>query len=156
MPRDMLYRLVNHPSGAMWSLYRSYWPDGVPAVESERNRQLLERLMEWLSIADGGFVGARDRTARQIKRSRISFNWTRSEARALKATKQYGTDRASFALALARRACQIRNSNGRSSLRRDPIGVGAVRASPRRSAMCSWPFCLWLAVVWPVSALLGG
>ena len=23
-PRDMLYRLVNHPSGAMWSLYRSY------------------------------------------------------------------------------------------------------------------------------------
>jgi hypothetical protein len=69
-PRDMLYRLVNHPSGAMWSLYGSYWSGGGPAFESERNGQLLERLMEWLSIAEGGFVGARDRTARQIRRSR--------------------------------------------------------------------------------------
>ena len=73
-PRDMLYRLINHPSGAMWSLYSLYWPGGGPALESERNEQLFEKLMEWLSIAEGGFVGARDRTTRQIKRSRNSLN----------------------------------------------------------------------------------
>ena len=155
-PRDMLYRLVNHPSGAMWSLYRSYWPDGGPAVESERNKQLLEKLMEWLSIADGGFVGARDRTARQIQKEKELLDWTRNEARALKATKQYGADRASFALALARRAYQ------------DPQFEWALEPAPRSywrgsgasiSAKVGYVlvlFCLWLAVVWPVSALLGG
>jgi hypothetical protein len=29
-PRDMLYRLINHPSGAMWSLYSSYRSGGGP------------------------------------------------------------------------------------------------------------------------------
>ena len=52
-PRDMLYRLVNHPSRAMWSLYRSYAPDGGPDIESSRNEHLLEKLMERLSIAEG-------------------------------------------------------------------------------------------------------
>ena len=155
-PRDMLYRLVNHPSGAMWSLYSSYWTDGGPAVESERNRQLLEKLMEWLSIADGGFVGARDRTARQIQKEKELLEWTRNEARALKATNQYGTDRASFALALARRACQ------------DPQFEWALEPAPRSywrgsgasiSAKVGYVlvlFCLWLAVVWLVGALLRG
>ena len=155
-PRDMLYRLVNHPSGAMWSLYKSYWADRVPANESERNRQLLEKLMEWLSIADGGFVGARDRTARQIQKEKELLDWTRREARALKATKQYGADRASFALALARRACQ------------DPQFEWALEPAPRSywrgsgasiSAKAGYVvvvFCLWLIAVWPVSALLGG
>src|SRR5207342_100422 len=95
-PRDMLYRLINHPSGAMWSLYSSYWSGGGPDFESERNGQLLKRLMEWLSIAEGGFVGARDRTARQIKIEQELLKWTRDEARALKVTNQYGADRTSF------------------------------------------------------------
>jgi len=29
-PKDMLYRLVHHPSGTMWSLFSSYWPGGGP------------------------------------------------------------------------------------------------------------------------------
>ena len=155
-PRDMLYRLVNHPSGAMWSLYSSYWPGGGPALESERNEQLLEKLMEWLSIAEGGFVGARDRTARQIEKEQELLEWTRNEARALKATKQYGADRASFALALARRAYQ------------DPQFEWALEPAPRSywrgsgasiSAKVGFVlvlFCLWLAAVWLVGALLGG
>ena len=155
-PRDMLYRLVNHPSRAMWSLYSSYSPDGGPAIESSRNEHLLERLMERLSIAEGGFVGARDRTARQIQKEKELLDWTRNEARALKATKQYGADRASFALALARRAFQ------------DPQFEWAFEPAPRSywrgsgasiSAKVGYVlvvFCLWLTVVWPVSALLGG
>ena len=112
--------------------------------------------MEWLSIAEGGFVGARDRTARQIQKEQELLDWTRSEARALKATKQYGADRASFALALARRAFQ------------DPQFEWAFEPAPRSywrgsgasiSAKVGYVlvvFCLWLAVVWPVGALLGG
>jgi hypothetical protein len=155
-PRDMLYRLVNHPSGAMWTLFSSYWPDGGPAFESERNEQLLKRLMEWLSIADGGFIGARDRTARQIQQEQDLLKWTRREARALKATKQYGADRASFAIEIARRAFQ------------DPQFEWAFEPAPRSywrgsgasiSAKVGYVlvvFCLWLAAVWLVSALLGG
>ena len=112
--------------------------------------------MEWLSIADGGFVGARDRTARQIKKEKELLEWTRREARALKAKKQYGADRASFALALARRACQ------------DPQFEWALEPAPRSywrgsgasiSAKAGYVvvvFCLWLVAVWPVGALLGG
>ena len=155
-PRDMLYRLVNHPSGAMWMLFSSYWPGGGPALESERNEQLLERLMEWLSIADGGFVGARDRTARQIEKEQKLLEWTRNEARALKAKNQYGADRASFALALARRAYQ------------DPQFEWALEPAPRAywrgsgasiSAKVGFVlvlFCLWLAAVWLAGALLRG
>ncbi|WLB53896.1 hypothetical protein [Bradyrhizobium japonicum] len=117
---------------------------------------MLEKLMQWLSIAEGGFVGARDRTARQIEREKNLLDWTRSEARVLKATKQYGADRASFALALARRAYQ------------DPQFEWAFEPAPRSywrgsgasiSAKVGYVlavFCLWLIVVWPVSALLAG
>ena len=137
-------------------LFSSYWPGGGPALESERNEQLLERLMEWLSIADGGFVGARDRTARQIEKEQKLLEWTRNEARALKATNQYGADRASFALALARRAYQ------------DPQFEWALEPAPRSywrgsgasiSAKVGFVlvlFCLWLAAVWLVGALLRG
>jgi len=155
-PRDMLYRLINHPSGAMWSLYSSYWSGGGPDFESERNGQLLKRLMEWLSIAEGGFVGARDRTARQIKIEQELLKWTRDEARALKVTNQYGADRTSFALALARRACQ------------DPRFEWAFVPAPRAywrgngasiSAKIGYVlvvFGLWLTAVWLVGALPRG
>jgi hypothetical protein len=155
-PRDMLYRLVNHPRGAMWTLFSSYWPEGGPALESERNRQLLERLMKWLSIAEGGFVGVRDRTARQIEKEHDLLKWTRNEARALKATKQYGADRASFALALARRAYQ------------QPQFEWALEPAPRSywrgsgasiSAKVSYVlvvFFLWLAAAWLLGAVLRG
>jgi hypothetical protein len=100
-PYDLLYRLVNHPSGAMWSLYGVYWPEGPsPELASERNQELLDRLMNWHHIADGAFVGARDRSVRQIKKEKYLLERTRAEARELKA--EHGADRASFALALAR------------------------------------------------------
>ncbi|MBN8987280.1 MAG: hypothetical protein J0H42_03460 [Rhizobiales bacterium] len=98
-PYDVFYRLVNDPSGTMWSLYSAYWSNPSSLV-SERNQALVDRLMEWHSIADGGFVGARDRSVGQIKMERDLLQQTRAEARRLK--PQYGSDRASFALALSR------------------------------------------------------
>jgi hypothetical protein len=98
-PYELLYRLVNHPSGAMWSLYGVCWTNPPPLV-SQRNQALLDRLMNWHHIADGGFVGARDRSVRQIKMERDLFEQTRKAAGELKA--EHGKDRASLALALAR------------------------------------------------------
>ena len=100
-PYDLLVRLINHPSGAMWSLYSAYWPEGQsPHLASQRNQELLERLMKWRHVADGAFVGARDRSVEQVKKEGRLLEGTRAAARALKA--EHGEDRASFALALAR------------------------------------------------------
>ena len=98
-PYDLLYRLVNHPSGAMWSLYDLYWTK-QPSPGGQRNQALLDRLMNWHHIADGGFVGARDRSVQQIKMEHRLLKETRVKARELKV--QHGKDRASFALALNR------------------------------------------------------
>ncbi len=149
-PRDMLYRLVNHPSRTMWTLYSPYWPDGGPPRESDRNQQLFDTLMGWLSIADGGFVGARDRTVRQIMKERNLLEWTRSEGRKLKGL--YGKDRASFALALAQRAFQeprfewATEPAPRSYWRDKGAGFGAKLAYPLAI------FVLWLVVVWLLGA----
>ncbi|UPJ55794.1 hypothetical protein [Bradyrhizobium sp. 192] len=153
-PKDMLYRLVHHPSGTMWSLFGSYWPGGGPPLASARNGQLFDKLVGWLSLADGGFVGPRDRTARQIRKERDLLTWTRDEGRKLRA--MYGDDRASFALALAQRAFQ------------DPRFDWAMQPSPRSywrgkgasiSAKVGYGlvvFGLWLALVWLLGALPRG
>ncbi|MGV7215719.1 hypothetical protein [Bradyrhizobium sp. UFLA05-112] len=155
-PDDMLYRLVCHPSEAMWSLYSRFWPGGGPARQSDRNSQLHKKLMKCLSIADGGFIGARDRTARQIEKEQELLEWTRDEARAMKATEQYGDDRASFALALAQRAFK------------NPQFDWAIAPAPRSwwrgkgasiSAKLGYVltiFVLWLAAVWLVGAVPRG
>ena len=56
--------------------------------------------MKWRHVADGAFVGARDRSVEQVKKEGRLLEGTRAAARALKA--EHGEDRASFALALAR------------------------------------------------------
>jgi hypothetical protein len=135
----------------MWSLYGVYWPKGGPAVVSQRNQQLLNRLIGWHHIADGAFVGARDRSVRQIEMEGELLDRMRIAARELKPA--HGNDRASFALALARRAFA------------DPNLAWAAKPSPR-----SWwrgsgagifakltyvlvIYGLWLAVVWLVGAI---
>jgi len=97
-PDDLFDRLVNHPSDTMWSLYGAFW-ENPPSSTRERNQDLLDRLKRWRSIADGAFVGARDRSVRQIKQEKKLLEHTREEARRLKAIHN---DRESLALALSR------------------------------------------------------
>ena len=149
-PYELLYRLVNHPSGAMWSLYGVYWTK-QPSLASQRNQVLLDRLMNWHHIADGGFVGARDRSVRQIKMERRLLEQTRIAARGLKA--KYGKDRAAFALALSRWAFE------------NPCLEWATGPAPRCFwrgsgasiiAKTSYPLAivgLWLTFLWLVGAL---
>ena len=149
-PYDLLYRLVTHPSDAMWSLYGVYWREPDMPV-GQRNQKLLDRLMIWHHVCDGGFVGARDRSVRQIKAESCLLAQTRAEARRLKYL--YGQDRASFALAIARWAFE-KPSLGWA---RQP----APRSFWRKSsiiAKLAYPVLmigLWLALVWLVGALSG-
>lgn len=99
-PYDLLYRLVFHPDGTMWSLFGTMIVPNVAEPTVQQKQQLLDRLMSWHSIADGGFVGARDRSVRQIEMEKDLLDQTRVEARRLK--PKYGNDRTAFALALAR------------------------------------------------------
>ena len=155
-PYDMLYRLVYHWSEAMWSLYSSFWPGDATALRSERNDKLHKMLMKHLSIADGGFIGARDRTARQIEKEQELLEWTRDEARAMKQAMLYGHDRSAFALALAQRAFQ----NPRFGWALDPAprsywrGKGASISAKIGYVLTL--FVLWLIAVWLVGAVPRG
>lgn len=149
-PHDLLYRLVNHPSGAMWSLFGAYWPK-PPPLASQRNQALLDRLMNWHHVADGGFVGARDRSVRQIEMERDLLEQTRSAAVGLKA--KYGKDRASFALALARWAF----ANPRFEWATQPAPRSYWRGSGASIvAKAAYPvgtIVLWLASIWLAGAV---
>jgi len=148
-PYDLLYRLVNHPSGAMWSLYSIYWPEGERPV-GQCNQELLDRLMSWHSIADGAFVGARDRSVRQIKKERGLLRQTRETARQLKAA--HGSDRATFALSLARWAFEKPEFDWATEPAPRSFWRGSGASIIAKAAYPAAIVALWMASVWLVGA----
>ena len=148
-PYDLLYRLVNHPSGAMWSLYGIYWPEGERPV-GQRNQELLDRLMSWHSIADGAFVGARDRSVRQIKKERGLLRQTRETARQLKA--EQGSDRATFALSLSRWAFEKPEFDWATEPAPRSFWRGSGASIIAKVAYPAAVVALWMASVWLVGA----
>jgi hypothetical protein len=151
-PYDLLYRLVYHPGGAMRLLYGGYLPAREPPPPTNQlNQELLDRLMSWHHVADGGFVGARDRSVQQIEMEKDLLGQTRDAARALKA--QHGWDRASFALALARWA--IGNPDFEWALEPAPRSFWR-RSGASIIAKAAYPVAiigLWLALLWLVGVL---
>lgn len=150
-PYDLLYRLIYHSGHAMWSLFGAMIAPDAEEPTDQHKQKLLKQLMQWHSIADGGFVGARDRSVRQIKMEQDLFEHTRVEAQALK--PKFGNDRTAFALALARWAYAnprfewAAKPAPRSYWRGKGAGIGAKLAYPLAAVG------LWFAVVWLVGAL---
>ncbi len=106
-PADLLARLAAHPSGALWAIYQAYFPDRSPASLSQRNAWMLQHMTQCLSVAAGAFVGARDRSVRQIQQERLLYERTREQARLLAAQQTQlrpaeRLDRSGWAFALAR------------------------------------------------------
>lgn len=100
-PAELLQRLVCHPDAALWQLYSASWPQANPAwTAGERNERLLARLLADLTVADGAFVGPRDRNVRQIHQEQDLLLRLRQQASTV--APQTRTDRRSFALELAR------------------------------------------------------
>ena len=62
-PADTLTALVQAGFAPLWALYGAAWPGGP---EADRPAWLRAELLRRTSIADGGFVGARDRGVAQI------------------------------------------------------------------------------------------
>ena len=151
-PYDLIYRLVNHPSGAMWSLYNTLWSESERPVDvGRRNQELHDRLMDWHSIADGAFVGARDRSVRQIKRERELLQATRQQAHQLKAA--HGADRASFALAIARWAFEKPKFNWATEPAPRSFWRGTGAGAIVKMAYPAAIVVLWLALVWLVGVV---
>ena len=99
-PDELLAQMVYHPGEALWAIYQAYWPLVQPASTGARNEALLQRLKRELSLADGAFVGPRDRTVAQTRQEHALYVATRTQAQTVSAKLK--SERASFALALAR------------------------------------------------------
>lgn len=99
-PLDLLSRLVYHPGGALLQLYGGYVPWAPGMTAGQRNELLLEKLMADLSIADGGFVGPRDRTVAQIQQERELYIAARQQAPRIPAGLK--DERTSFAAEMVR------------------------------------------------------
>ena len=98
-PCDLLAVLAHHPGGALWPLYERFLPP-PPASTGTRNEALRKRLLADLSIADGGFIGPRDRTLAQVRQERELYTLVRETVTKLPPDSR--NERMPFAAAMAR------------------------------------------------------
>jgi hypothetical protein len=98
-PADLLARLAHHPNAALTALYGAYLKIDAALPAGERSRLVLAHLSSALSVADGGFVGSRDRSVQQVRQERLLFDRVRARAPLLPPAERAA--RRPFALALA-------------------------------------------------------
>ena len=98
-PADLLARLAYHPEAALTALYGAYLQLDPALPAGERARLVLAHLLAALSVADGGFVGPRDRSVDQVRQERLLLDRARARAPLLLPAER--ATRRSFALALA-------------------------------------------------------
>ncbi|MDM0022166.1 hypothetical protein [Variovorax saccharolyticus] len=145
-PKDLLRRLSNHSSGALWILYGAYWMQRQPAAVSRRNRLLFRHLFTGLNVSDGAFVGVRDRTLAQIKQERALLVATRAEARRLRTNGSSG--RNELAKALSRWVAQDSRFEWATATAPRSFWRGAGAASSVKLAYFGSIAVIVIAAVW--------
>jgi hypothetical protein len=98
-PTDLLARLSYHPTGALTALYGSYLKINPTLSAGERAKHVLTHLASVLSVADGGFIGPRDRSVSQVRQELVLLDRARAHAPLLPPAVR--TARRPFALALS-------------------------------------------------------
>jgi hypothetical protein len=109
-PQEVLKRLTNDDSSVLWEMYKNFWfdPDSLKETtptETEKNAWLLNHLEQGLSIADGAYLGPRDRNVQQILQERELYKSAQKYAQSLPLWDRQ--NQTTFALKMARWAEQI-------------------------------------------------
>lgn len=160
----LLELLVARGLEALWPLYGLYAGANLPTASASRHAWLRQWLAVHTSGADGGFVGARDRTVQQIHREHALYRAVQEQAARLTADQRLDSD--ALALRLSHWATEsgeyewARTPAPRSFFRRGGLGrafalLGGVVALLVAGLVAAW--CLKsaaLAWYWQWPALL--
>lgn len=104
-PAEFLAMLVNKSSEVLWNIYKNFYTDVNLPTDSEKNTWLLNHLQQGLSVADGAYLGPRDRNVQQVLQERELYQSAKKYAQSLPLWDKQ--DRSTFALKMARWSEQI-------------------------------------------------
>lgn len=161
----LLELLVARGLEALWPLYGAYAEADLPASRAARASWLQQWLAGYTSGADGGFVGARDRTVRQVHREHALYRAVREQAARLTAGQRLDSD--ALALRLSHWAAEsgefewARTPAPRSFFRRGGLGkvivlLGTVAVLLVAGMVAAWwlkSVCLAWYWQWPALVL---
>jgi len=161
----LLELLVARGLEALWPLYEAYADAGLSTARVDRDAWLRQWLVRHTSGADGGFVGARDRTVQQIHREHALYRAVRAQAARLTAEQRIDGD--TLALRLSHWAAEsgefewARTAAPRSFFRRGGLGrvfamlggVAVLLVAGLVAAWCLQPVGLAWYWQWPALVL---
>jgi hypothetical protein len=104
VPIEVLKRLTSISGSALWDIYKNFCTDSKSLTDSEKNVWLLNHLLQGLSVADGAFLGPRDRNVQQVMQERELYKSAQKYAQSLPLWDKQ--ERAGFALKMVRWAEQ--------------------------------------------------
>ncbi|SFM33570.1 hypothetical protein [Variovorax sp. OV329] len=91
---DLVDLMLDHAFGALWQVYKGGW-SGPPQADPGTKRTWLKAfLLDHAYVADGGFVGARDRSVAQVLAEDELFRAARKDLHALPTAERPGDARA--------------------------------------------------------------
>jgi hypothetical protein len=158
---QVLELLVARGLEALWPLYQGYADASLPPHREARARWLRDWLAQHTFGADGGYVGARDRTVEQIRQEHALYRAARAQAALLTANERLDSDWLALKLSAwandTREYDWARHPAPRSFWRRGGLqrilaivgGVMALLAAGMAAAWLIEPLCLSWAWQWP-------
>lgn len=90
---ELVELMIDHAFGALWQLYKHNWSGPSHADPGTKKNWLRAFLLEHASVADGGFVGARDRTVAQVLGEHALFEGARDEVQGMPSSQRPGDAR---------------------------------------------------------------